>query len=79
MVDGERFQEGIVKIGTYRYETVAGSVKTIPSYYVHGSLPRVSKEQFADALAKGFKLVDRPTVDVKTGPDPGNIFPRVGK
>lgn len=50
LVDGAEFTAQLVCIGTYR----SGDGSTIPSYAVYTPL---TKEQFADALAKGFRLV----------------------
>ena len=44
----------LVYVGTYRYKAVSGAGKTIQDYAVYEKL---TKEQFAEALAKGFKLV----------------------
>jgi len=59
LVDGQKVTEelipkGIVRVGRYQYLDVIGSMRTIPSYAVPRELTR---DQFADALRKGFKLV----------------------
>lgn len=81
LVDGTEFKARLVYTGTYSY-----SGRTIASYTIYGPL---SKEQFADALAKGFKLVRYKKVSHKepdkklpgtpnVGP-PGRFPPRVQK
>ena len=56
LVDGADFGgKKLIYCGTYRYVTTNGATKTIRSYMVYTPLTR---EQFADALAKGFKLTD---------------------
>jgi hypothetical protein len=54
LVDGASYDARLVCVGTYKY----GS-RTVPSYAIHTPL---TKEQFADALAKGFMLADYRTV-----------------
>lgn len=54
LVDGAEFKAKLVSIGTYRYTAVTGAASTVASYAVYTPL---TKEQFADALAKGFQLV----------------------
>jgi len=54
LVDGAHVRAKLICVGTYRYTAVIGGIKTIQSYTVYTSL---TKEQFAEALASGFKLV----------------------
>lgn len=56
LVDGAEFAEfygPLVCIGTYSFVPVGGGSSTVWSYVVHR---RLTEEQFADALAKGFEL-----------------------
>ncbi len=53
LVGGADFKAGLVRNGTYSYRSTQGARKTIESYVVYKPL---SKQQFADALAKGFVL-----------------------
>ena len=54
MVTGDYLlQHWVVYIGPYQYRTTQGGTHTVRSYELYRPL---TKEQFADALAKGFKL-----------------------
>ena len=55
LVDGMGLKPDMIVIaaGTYRYTAVSGAVLTVPSYMVPVPL---TKQEFADALAKGIKL-----------------------
>lgn len=71
LVEGAAFEERLVCVGTYRYTAPGGAARTVPSYVVHAPL---TKEQFADALAGGFKLVaHRRIARVWMGQPPGRI------
>jgi hypothetical protein len=50
MVDGIPYEANLVCVGTYKFDGT-----TVPSFVPRSSL---SKEQFADALSKGFKLTN---------------------
>jgi hypothetical protein len=53
----------LVCVGTYRYGTTLGAAKTVPSYAV--CMP-ITREQFAEALSGGFKLMNYRKVTTKT-------------
>lgn len=55
----------LISTGTYEYTTALGAKKTVQSFvlYQHQQLTR---EQFADAITSGFKLVDYKKVGEKT-------------
>lgn len=62
LLDGAKFNAKLVSIGTYSYESVAGGPVTVPSYTVHRPLTR---EQFAQALASGVRLVSYVRIEQK--------------
>ncbi len=65
LTDGAEFSAKLLSIGTYHYTAVDGAIKTIPSYTIHAPL---TKEEFADALANGFRLVKYRKVTTKARP-----------
>jgi len=55
LVTGDSFFAWVVYVGTYQYVTVEGGSTTVASYQAYQPL---TKAQFKDALANGFKLVE---------------------
>ena len=49
------FSGKLIYVGPYQYKTVGGNSSTIQSYATYSPLTR---EQFSDALSKGFELMD---------------------
>jgi hypothetical protein len=74
LVDGGKFEAGLVLIGPYHYGAVTGGGAAIPSYAV---LTPLTKEQFAEALAGGLQLVFYRRVEEKK-PGGGREFKVVG-
>jgi hypothetical protein len=56
LVDGRVLgDKTLLHVGTYQYQDLLGATRTVSSYVLCKPL---TKEQFADALAKGFKLTE---------------------